>query len=187
MEIIQTGINDMVVVVPEVFADDRGYFFESYNLQHLMRIGYDFQFVQDNQSLSRYGVVRGLHYQLEPYAQTKLVRVLCGRIFDVAVDIRRESPTFGKWYGVEITGENKYQLLIPKGFAHGFSVISEEALVLYKTDNYYHPESERGILYNDADLDIDWKLAADKMTVSERDKELSSFREVEMNFSYKQP
>ncbi|MBN2481238.1 MAG: dTDP-4-dehydrorhamnose 3,5-epimerase [Bacteroidales bacterium] len=182
MEFTQTGFDGLVILKPQVFEDNRGYFFESYNQEKMHSAGYHYNFIQDNQSRSFHGVIRGLHYQLEPFAQTKLVRVPYGRIFDVAVDIRRNSPTFGKWYGLEITGINKYQLLIPKGFAHGFSVLSEEALVIYKTDNLYNPGSERGIAYDDADLDIDWKLNSREIIASVRDKGLARFKDAEMNF-----
>jgi len=184
MDVIQTGFDGMMIFVPKIFEDDRGYFFESYNRQLLKKAGADMQFVQDNQSRSLYGVIRGLHYQVEPHAQTKLVRVLQGRIWDVAVDIRKGSPGFGKWYGLELSSDNRYQLLIPKGFAHGFSVLSDEALVLYKTDNHYHPQSERGILCDDADLGVDWKIGKGDWIVSDRDRNLSSFREAETNFNY---
>lgn len=183
MEIIQTGFEDLVILKPRIFEDNRGYFFESYNQNILKEAGYHYDFVQDNQSRSFYGVIRGLHYQLEPFAQTKLVRVVSGRIFDVAVDMRKNSLTFGKWYGIEITSTNEYQLLIPKGFAHGFSVLSEEALVIYKTDNFYNPGSERGIVYHDADLNIDWKLDPQDIIVSMRDQDLSLFRDAEINFN----
>ena len=140
--------------------------------------------MQDNQSKSSYGVIRGLHYQLEPFAQTKLVRVLQGKIIDVAVDIRNESPTFGKWMKIELTEGNKKQLLIPKGFAHGFSVISETAVVLYKCDNFYNPQADRGVIYNDKILNIDWEIPPDAMIVSEKDKSLPEFQNAEMNFKY---
>lgn len=184
MEIIQTGFDGMMILVPKVFEDNRGYFFESYNHQFLEKAGAGYRFVQDNQSRSMHGVIRGLHYQIDPHAQTKLVRVLAGRIFDVAVDLRKGSPTFGRWYGVELTTDNHYQLLIPKGFAHGFSVLSTEALVLYKTDSYYHPASERGILFNDPELAVDWKINETDRVVSERDSNLPSYRNAEFNFSY---
>ena len=185
MEIIDTGFEGLLLVKPKIYADNRGYFFESYNLHVLLAKGLQVNFVQDNQSESVYGVIRGLHYQIEPHAQTKLVRVLNGRIFDIAVDLRKGSPNFGKWYGVEISGTNKYQLFIPKGFAHGFSVLSKKALVLYKTDNYYEPRSERGILYNDAELKIDWRLDPHVTVVSDRDQNLPFFQDAEMNFIYR--
>jgi dTDP-4-dehydrorhamnose 3,5-epimerase len=182
MELIQTGISDLILIKPVVFEDARGYFYESYNKHSFKKAGVDFNFVQDNQSLSSRGIIRGLHYQLLPYAQTKLVRVIEGMIFDVAVDIRKGSPTYGKWYGIELSGENKYQLLIPQGFAHGFSVLSERAVVLYKTDDFYKKDAERGIAYNDPELNIDWKIKPANVLISERDRLLRGFRKAESNF-----
>lgn len=182
MQVIETTIKDLKIIQPKVFKDERGYFFESYNLEKLQELGFSNQFVQDNQSKSSYGVIRGLHYQLQPEAQTKLVRVFSGKIYDVAVDIRKNSPTFGKWFGVELSDENSTQLLIPKGFAHGFSVLSETAVVFYKCDFNYRPDRERGIAFNDKKLNIDWKIPIDKMLVSERDRNMKSFDEAEMNF-----
>ncbi len=182
MEVTKTPIEGLLIVKPDVYKDNRGYFFESYNEDRFVQNGVPMKFVQDNQSLSSYGVIRGLHYQLEPYAQTKLVRVLQGRIFDVAVDIRKNSPTFGQWYGIELSDENFLQFLLPKGFAHGFSVLSKTAQVLYKCDNYYHKASERGIIYNDKTLNIDWKLNPDEILVSHKDKDMSNFENAEINF-----
>ena len=182
MEVTKTPIEGLLIIKPDIYKDDRGYFFESYNENRFVQNGVPMKFVQDNQSLSSYGVIRGLHYQLEPYAQTKLVRVLQGRIFDVAVDIRKDSPTFGQWYGVELSDENFLQFLLPKGFAHGFSVLSKTALVLYKCDNYYNKVSERGIIYNDKILNIDWKLNSDEILVSHKDKDMSTFENAEINF-----
>ena len=162
----KTDIPDLVIFEPAVYQDNRGYFFESYNEQTFLKEGISNRFVQDNQSYSAYGVIRGLHYQLDPYAQTKLVRVLKGRIIDVAVDIRRSSKTFGKWVAVELSSDNKLQLLIPRGFAHGFSVLSETAEVSYKCDGLYNKESEGGIRYDDARLGIDWRVPAGKGVVS---------------------
>jgi dTDP-4-dehydrorhamnose 3,5-epimerase len=181
MEIIETGFNDLLIIKPRVFQDSRGYFYESYNLQVLKTAGIAYNFVQDNQSESTYGVIRGLHYQLIPHAQTKLVRVLQGAIYDVAVDLRKGSPTYGKWYGIKLSGINKLQLLIPQGFAHGFSVVSRKAVVLYKTDNFYRKEAERGIVYNDQTLNIDWKLVSSEILVSERDLNLPGFEQQESN------
>ena len=181
MTIHKTDIEGLLIIESRVFRDERGYFFESYNQQEYELNKLKTQFVQDNQSKSMQGVVRGLHYQLNPFAQTKLVRVLQGVIFDVAVDIRKGSPTFGKWIGVELTDENMKQLYIPKGFAHGFSVLSETAVVFYKCDQFYNPEYERGIRLDDPDLDIDWKIERDKMTVSARDSDLPLFGNAEMN------
>lgn len=182
MELIQTGFPDLVVLKPGIFEDDRGYFYESYNRQTLKRSGIDVAFVQDNQSLSSKGVIRGLHYQLNPYAQTKLVRVIAGTIFDVALDLRRGSPTFGKYFGIELSDENKLQLFIPQGFAHGFSVLSEKAVVMYKTDDYYKKEAERGIVFNDPDLQIDWKIDLAVACVSERDRQMPLLKNAEHNF-----
>jgi dTDP-4-dehydrorhamnose 3,5-epimerase len=140
--------------------------------------------IQDNQSKSSYGVIRGLHYQLQPKAQSKLLRVLEGRIFDVAVDIRRNSQTYGEWFGIELSAENKKQLLIPKGFAHGFSVLSQSAVVFYKCDELYAPETDAGILYNDTNLNIDWKIPTDKVLVSEKDSKLPTFANAKNNFEF---
>jgi dTDP-4-dehydrorhamnose 3,5-epimerase len=182
MKLTETGIEGLLVIEPAIFEDDRGYFFESYNAGKFKKAGLDFTFVQDNQSKSSYGVVRGLHYQIEPHAQTKLVRVLHGSILDVAVDIRKSSPTFGKWMSLEISDSNKKQLLVPKGFAHGFSVLSDTAVVLYKCDALYAPESERGIIYNDPDLNIDWEINPEDIIVSGKDKLLSTLKDAEINF-----
>jgi dTDP-4-dehydrorhamnose 3,5-epimerase len=172
MEVQKTEIEGLVVIRPRVFEDSRGYFFESYNEQLFREAGVPIHFVQDNQSKSSYGVIRGLHMQKTPHAQAKLLRVLEGAIFDVAVDLRKGSATFGKWYGLEITSGNHMQLLIPAGFCHGFSVLSETATVLYKCDAFYHPESEAGIRYDDPQLAIDWRIPADKVSVSEKDSKL---------------
>ena len=180
MEVKNTEFEGLVIIVPRIFEDNRGYFYESYNQQTYQIAGVPYNFVQDNQSESVKGVIRGLHYQLAPYAQTKLVRVISGTVFDVVVDLRNGSSTFGKWYGIELSGMNKLQLLVPRGFAHGFSVLSEKAVLLYKTDNLYNKDSERGIVYNDPVLDIDWKV--DAPLVSERDARLSGFAEAEYNF-----
>lgn len=172
---MQTRTNEiegLIVIEPRVFEDPRGYFFESYNEEAYQKAGITSHFVQDNQSSSAYGVVRGLHMQKAPHAQAKLVRVLKGAIYDVAVDVRPDSPTFGRWYGLEISAENRLQLFIPHGFCHGFSVISEQATVLYKCDAFYHPGSEAGIIYNDPQLAIDWKIPADKIIVSDKDAKL---------------
>ncbi len=182
MEIIKTEIPDLLIIQPKVFNDARGYFFESYNESDFKRYGLDYNFVQDNESKSTYGVIRGLHYQLAPYSQTKLVRVVEGEIFDVAVDLRKESPTFGQWVGRVLSAENKTQLLIPKGFAHGFSVLSETAILNYKCDNVYCPEAERSINYNDVTLNIDWKIEIASAIISEKDKIAPDFNLAEMNF-----
>jgi len=170
MAIIQTDFPGLFIYEPAVFEDSRGYFFESYNEREFIAAGIDIKFVQDNQARSSYGVIRGLHYQMNPHAQTKLVRVLSGSILDVVVDIRIGSPTFGKAFTLELSGENKKQLLIPKGFAHGYSVLSETAEVFYKCDEFYNRSVEGGIIFNDAELEIDWMIPAEKAIVSEKDK-----------------
>jgi dTDP-4-dehydrorhamnose 3,5-epimerase len=183
MKIISTEISDLFVIEPEVFGDARGYFFESYNKMKLDNfIEKTYTFVQDNESKSSYGVIRGLHYQLAPFSQAKLVRVLQGRVYDVAVDLRKNSPTFGNWVGVELSDENKQQLLVPRGFAHGFSVLSETAVFAYKCDEYYYPEAEAGIIYNDSSLNIDWKVRAEDLKVSHKDELLPRFEKAKMNF-----
>ncbi|MCD6201150.1 MAG: dTDP-4-dehydrorhamnose 3,5-epimerase [Bacteroidales bacterium] len=182
MDIERTELEGLYILKPRVYADDRGYFFESYNDRELRQQGLHYTWVQDNQSKSSYGVVRGLHYQLEPFAQTKLVRVVSGRILDIAVDLRKNSPTFGKWKSLILSDDNFLQLLIPKGFAHGFSVLSKEAIVFYKCDEYYHPETERGIRYDDTYLEIDWQIPPEKVIVSEKDKEHPVFNQAEINF-----
>ena len=184
MKITETGLPGLLIIEPDVFEDARGYFFESFNEEKLVHAGIDYRFVQDNQSKSSYGVIRGLHYQMAPKAQTKLVRVLNGEIFDVAADMRKGSPTYGKWFGLEISCKNKKQLLIPKGFAHGFSVLSEKADVFYKCDEFYAPEYDAGVIYNDPDLNIDWKIPADKALLSAKDSKLPLFKEAKNNFSY---
>ena len=184
MKVIKAELEGLLIIEPVVFEDERGYFFESFNEKKHIETGLSYKFVQDNQSKSSYGVIRGLHYQIEPFAQTKLVRVLQGRILDIAVDIREGSPTFGKWVKIELTEKNKKQLLIPKGFAHGFAVISETAVILYKCDDFYNPQADRGIIYNDKVLNIDWELHPDVILVSEKDKSLPALRDAEMNFKY---
>lgn len=169
MSFTATPIPGLFVFEPRVFEDSRGYFFESFNDRLYREIGIETQWVQDNQSSSFYGVIRGLHYQLPPYDQRKLVRVLYGEILDVVVDIRKGSPAFGQAFSLRISAANKKQLLVPRGFAHGFSVLSERAEVLYKCDNFYNKESEGGILYNDPALNIDWQIPEGKVIVSEKD------------------
>lgn len=170
MNVIKTEIPDVLIFEPKVFGDERGFFFESFNQKVFEEtVGRKIEFVQDNHSKSRKGVLRGLHYQLEPYAQGKLVRCVVGEVFDVAVDIRKSSPTFGKWVGVNLSAENKRQLWIPEGFAHGFLVLSETAEFVYKTTNYYHPESDSGIRWDDPDININWGNCND-VILSEKDK-----------------
>ena len=182
MEIIKTPIPDLVIIKPRVFSDARGFFFETYNEKTYQEAGINLHFCQDNQSKSSYGVIRGLHYQLNPHSQSKLVSVVLGAVWDVAVDLRAASPTFGQWYGVELTEENHLQFLIPQGFAHGFSVISETAVFSYKCDNFYSPTLERGIMYNDPALAIDWKIPADKAVISDKDMKHRLFADADMNF-----
>ena len=182
MPFTETPIQGLVIYEPMVFEDSRGFFFESFNEKIFAREGITRSFVQDNQSRSGYGVVRGLHYQLSPHAQSKLVRVLSGKILDVAVDIRKGSPTYGRHFAVELSAENKKQLYIPHGFAHGFSVLSETADVLYKCDAFYNKESEGGIRYNDPILQIDWKIPAGKEVVSEKDIQNPLFVDSKNNF-----
>lgn len=176
MKIINTPLKDLLVIEPVVFNDNRGFFFESYHHQKLEKAGISIAFFQDNQSRSCYGVVRGLHYQKGSMAQTKLVRCLQGSILDVAVDLRQSSATFGQYYTLELSAENKKQLLVPQGFAHGFSVLSETAEVLYKCDNYYSPADERGIIWNDPQLAIDWQIT--KPEISAKDQLLPLLKDV---------
>ena len=185
MPFVKTPLQDLLVFEPKVFEDSRGYFFEAYNEETFLQAGIPIKFVQDNQSKSSYGVVRGLHYQLAPYAQTKLVRVLEGAIIDVAVDIRRGSPTFGQVCSIELSAENKKQLLVPVGFAHGFSVISETATVLYKCDQFYNKGAEGGINFSDASLAIDWQIPMSKAIISDKDKALPFLADASNNFIYK--
>lgn len=171
----ETFIKDLVVLTPEVFEDARGYFFEGYNKNKFSALGIDIDFVQDNQSFSQRGTLRGLHYQNPPFAQTKLVRVLQGEIMDVTVDLRKDSPTYGQHFGIKLTSENKKQLLVPQGFAHGFSVLSETAVVLYKCDQFYNKASEGGIRFDDPTLNIDWGMDLREAIVSEKDLVLPDF------------
>lgn len=182
MEIIKTEFEGLLIIKPRVFNDDRGFFFEGFNKNTFLKQGIDNEWVQDNQSHSVYGVVRGLHFQKPPHAQTKLVRVLQGEILDVVVDLRKNQPTFGKTHSVILSSENCLQFLVPKGFAHGFSVLSQTADVLYKCDDFYNKESESGIMYNDKDLSIDWRVPEDKMNVSEKDLILPTFKESNAGF-----
>ena len=182
MPFITTDFSGLLIFEPAVYKDDRGYFFESYNEQTFHREGIMNRFVQDNQSFSTYGVIRGLHYQLAPHAQAKLIRVLQGKIFDVAVDLRKNSPTFGKFMGIELSAGNRRQFLIPQGFAHGFSVLSETAEVSYKCDAFYHKDSEGGIRYDDPELNIDWQVPAGKAIVSQKDLDLPVFANCRNNF-----
>jgi dTDP-4-dehydrorhamnose 3,5-epimerase len=182
MTIEKTFIKDLVIINPGVFEDSRGYFFEAYNQAKFHENGVDYQFIQDNQSFSRRGVIRGLHLQINPFAQAKLVRVLEGEILDVAVDLRKNSPTYGQHFSVILSATNKKQLMVPHGFAHGFSVLSETASVLYKVDQLYHKESERGIRYDDPTLAIDWQLSPEEIIVSEKDLVLPGFKDIDWEF-----
>ena len=184
MKIIETPIPGLLILEPRVFADQRGYFLESYNQQKLQEAGISTIFVQDNESKSGRGVIRGLHYQLAPYSQTKLVRVIQGSVYDVAVDCREGSPTFGQSFGLELNEENKLQFYIPKGFAHGFSVLSETAVFSYKCDALYNPSAERGIRYNDPALKINWGIDSSVSVVSGKDMILPLFGNAELNFKY---
>jgi dTDP-4-dehydrorhamnose 3,5-epimerase len=182
MTVEQTFIKDLVVITPRVFEDSRGYFFEAYNQAKFQENGMEYQFIQDNQSFSKRGVIRGLHLQINPFAQAKLVRVLEGEILDVAVDLRKDSPTYGQHFSVLLSAENKKQLMVPHGFAHGFSVLSETASVMYKVDQLYHKDSERGIRFDDPTLAIDWQLNADEVIVSDKDLILPSFNDIDWEF-----
>ena len=178
MNFIKTDIDGVIIIEPKVFEDERGYFFEAYNESEFSAQGITAKFVQDNQSKSKYGVVRGLHCQLGEHAQAKLVRVLEGRVLDVAVDIRKNSPTFGKYVAVELSAENKRQLFIPRGFLHGFSVLSEAAVFTYKCDNLYCKAAEFGIRYDDPEIGIDWKIPADKIITSEKDRLANKLKDI---------
>ncbi len=171
MQFTRTQIPDVVIIEPKVHGDSRGYFVETFRADKLEEfLGYKINFTQDNESKSSYGVLRGLHYQLPPFAQTKLVRVISGKVLDVAVDIRKNSPTFGQHVAVLLSGENKKQMLIPRGFAHGFVVLEDDTTFAYKVDNYYSPECDRGIAFDDVDLNIDWQVELEKLLLSDKDK-----------------
>jgi dTDP-4-dehydrorhamnose 3,5-epimerase len=182
MKIIETGFKGLLVIKPNIFTDSRGYFFESFNQVAVQDAGISFIPFQDNESKSIKGVIRGLHYKLNPFPQAKLIRVVAGKIFDVALDIRKDSLTFGKWFGIELDSENKDQLLIPHGFAHGFSVLSEIAVIQYKCDNVYNSRYERGINVNDPSLDIYWKLGSTVPVISEKDIAQPLLKDAEINF-----
>ena len=185
MKFTRTSIPDIFLIEPKVFGDDRGYFVETFKSELFeQETGIKTTFIQDNESRSSYGVFRGLHYQLPPYAQSKLVRVIEGKVLDVAVDIRKGSPTFGQQLSIELSAENKHQLFVPRGFAHGFVVLSETAIFSYKVDNYYSPQCDRGIRFNDPQLNIDWIIDAQKLQLSEKDKVQPLFKEVTDLFDY---
>ena len=178
MKVIKTKLEGVVIIEPQVFFDDRGYFFESFSQQRFNEQVAPITFVQDNESKSSYGVLRGLHFQKPPFAQSKLVRVVKGKVLDVAVDLRKGSPTFGQYESVVLSEENKRQFFIPQGFAHGFAVLSEEAIFQYKCDNYYAPQSEGAIAWNDSNLDIDWKIPAEDIILSAKDQANPSWTEL---------
>lgn len=185
MKFVRTEIPDVVIVEPKVHGDHRGYFVETYRKDKLEAfLGFKINFCQDNESKSSKGVLRGLHYQLHPAAQTKLVRVIRGRVLDVAVDIRKGSPTFGKHVAVELSGDNKRQLLVPRGFAHGFVVLEDETVFAYKVDNYYSPENDRGIAFDDESLGIDWKLSKEQLLLSEKDTRQPALSQTDDLFDY---
>ena len=185
MSIVKTELEGVYIIEPKVFGDARGYFFESYSKERFFQeTGYDIDFVQDNESMSSYGVLRGLHFQKGEHAQSKLVRVVRGKVLDVAVDIRKGSPTFGKHVSVELSGENHRQLFIPRGFAHGFVVLSETAVFQYKCDNYYAPHSEGAVAWNDPDLGIDWGVPAEDILLSEKDRNHPVLKDAPELFDY---
>ena len=184
MPFIETSFPGLIIIEPKILSDERGYFYESYNERAFIKEGIEMRFVQDNQAQSVYGVIRGLHYQLDPYAQTKLIRVLSGAIIDAVVDIRKGSPTYGQAYAIELSAENKKQLLVPKGFAHGYSVISETAEVFYKCDEFYYKEAEAGIAYNDTSLNIDWQIPSGKAIISDKDTHHPSIGNCKNNFVF---
>ena len=184
MEVIKTDIEGVVIIEPRIFKDDRGYFYESFSQREFEEKVCRTTFVQDNQSKSSYGVVRGLHFQKPPYCQSKLVRCIKGAVLDVAVDIRKGSPTFGKYVAVELSEENHRQFFVPRGFAHGFAVLTPEAVFQYKCDNFYNKESEGSVAWNDPQLAIDWRIPADKVLLSEKDKLSKNIADAEYLFDY---
>lgn len=186
MKFLRSDIRDVIIIEPEVHGDERGYFAETFREDKLEEfLEYKINFCQDNESKSSRGVLRGLHYQLAPAAQTKLVRVIKGKVLDVAVDIRKGSPTFGKHVAVELTGENKKQLLVPRGFAHGFVVLEDDTIFAYKVDNYYSPENDRGIAFDDEMLKIDWQVSNKDLQLSYKDKEQPQFYDIDMAFDFR--
>ncbi|QKF76862.1 dTDP-4-dehydrorhamnose 3,5-epimerase [Arcobacter defluvii] len=185
MQFIRTAIPDVIIIEPTVHGDSRGYFVETFRQDKLEEfLGYKINFCQDNESKSSKGVLRGLHYQLPPHAQTKLVRVIHGRVLDVAVDIRKNSPTFGKYVAVDLSGENKKQLLIPRGFAHGFVVLEDDTIFAYKVDNYYSPQCDRGIAFDDKNLNIDWILNHNELNLSAKDTKQPKLNETNDLFEF---
>ena len=184
MKIIETAIEDVVIIEPRLFKDERGYFFESFSQREFEEKIRKISFVQDNESKSSYGVLRGLHFQKPPYAQSKLVRVIKGAVLDVAVDIRKGSPTFGKHVAVKLTEENHLQLFIPRGFAHGFNVLSQEVIFQYKCDNFYAPQSEGALAWDDSDLNINWRIPTNQIILSEKDKHHEKLKDASWLFDY---
>ena len=185
MNFIRTDISDIIIIEPKIYGDDRGYFVETFREDKLEKfLGYKIKFCQDNESKSKKGVLRGLHYQLSPYAQTKLVRVIQGKVLDIAVDIRKGSPTFGQYVSVELNSENKKQLLIPRGFAHGFVVLEDDTIFTYKVDNYYSPKDDRGIAFDDINLNINWRLDKDELILSDKDKAQPKLKDSNDLFEY---
>lgn len=184
MNVIKTEIDGVVIIEPRIFNDQRGYFFESFSERDFCKEVREVKFVQDNESKSQYGVLRGLHFQKPPYCQSKLVRVIKGAVLDVAVDIRKGSPTFGKHVAVELTEDNHRQFFVPRGFAHGFSVLTPEVIFQYKCDNFYAPQSEGAIAWDDPDLGIDWRIPADKVILSEKDRHHPRLKDAEWLFDY---
>ena len=186
MKVIQTAIPGVVIIEPRIFNDERGYFFESFSQRDFNQEVREIQFVQDNESKSSYGVLRGLHFQKTPYAQSKLVRVIKGSVLDVAVDIRKGSPTFGQHVAVELTGDNHRQFFIPRGFAHGFSVLTDEVVFQYKCDNFYAPQAEGALAWNDPDLHIDWRLPETDVILSEKDRHHPRLKDADWLFDYRE-
>lgn len=185
MKIKETPLKDCYIIEPTIFEDERGYFFEKYNEKKFEEItGLNGHFVQDNISKSSYGVVRGIHLQKGEHAQAKLVSCLEGKVFDVAVDLRQDSPTFGKWFGIELTAENKLQLYVPRGFGHGFSVLSDTAIFAYKCDNFYNKESEGGVLWNDKTINVNWQLPLEDIILSDKDVVLTTFSDIIFNLKF---
>lgn len=185
MEFIKQSIPDVILIKPKVFGDDRGYFVETFRQDKFEKaVGHPVHFIQDNESKSTKGVLRGLHFQKPPYAQSKLVRVVEGRVLDVAVDIRQGSPTFGQYVSAELSSDNKYQLFVPRGFAHAFVVLSDRAIFSYKVDNYYSPDCDRGLAFDDLNLNIDWILSKEQLILSDKDKKQPSFVDLETCFQY---
>ena len=184
MRLVKTNISDLIIIEPTVFGDNRGYFLESYNQKKFNKVIGKTSFLQDNESKSVKGVLRGLHFQKPPFAQAKLVRCIEGRVIDVALDIRKGSPTYGMHFSIELSGENKRQLFIPRGFAHGFAVLSETAVFAYKVDNIYAPKYDSGIKYNDNDLNINWSLTENEVQLSTKDNNLSLFKDLDSPFKF---